>query len=150
MRKWLRLLIVLVVVLAVDAMAFGVYGVFGHDATMKSAFSLDIDQYAKQTRVTACVKPMAGRPGVADFRYLIMSQLPGRDDGLAVCKKIANSSGAYSDHADGRAWDWRAVARNPADLARVGLVHNWLLRTDERGNRNATATSGPAATSPPP
>jgi hypothetical protein len=139
MRKWLRLLIVLVVVLALDAVAFGVYGVFGHDATMKTASSMDIDQYPKQTRVTGCLKPMGPRPGVADFRYLIMSQLEGRDDGLAGCKKIANSSGAYSDHADGRAWDWHAVAKNPADIARVGLVLNWLLRTDERGNRNAMA-----------
>src|SRR5688572_26484338 len=100
MRKWLRLLIVLVVVLALDAVTFGVYGVFGHDATMKSAFSLDIAQYTKQTRVAAGAKPMAPRPGGPDFHPRLMSQLGRLDDGLPVCKKLANASGAYSDHAD--------------------------------------------------
>jgi hypothetical protein len=63
----------------------------------------------------------------------------GGDDGVAVCKKIANDSGALSDHADGRAWDWHAEATNPDDVARVNRLLDWLLRTDERGNRNAMA-----------
>ena len=80
-----------------------------------------------------------GKPGVAGFRRLILSQVGGGDDGLAVCKKIANDSGSFSDHADGRAWDWHMRADRPEDTAMVDRVLNWLLRTDERGNQNAVA-----------
>jgi hypothetical protein len=101
--------------------------------------ALDIDVYPRGTRVTGCADPLVGKPGVAAFRELILTQVGGADDGLAVCKKIANDSGSYSDHADGRAWDWHMHADNPADAAVVDQVLNWLLRTDERGNQNAVA-----------
>jgi hypothetical protein len=101
--------------------------------------ALDIDVYPRGTRVAGCAEPLVGKPGVAAFRDLILTQVGGDDDGLAVCKKIANDSGSYSDHADGRAWDWHMHADDPADAAVVDQVLNWLLRTDERGNQNAVA-----------
>jgi hypothetical protein len=76
---------------------------------------------------------------VAAFRAMILSQVGGRDDGLAVCKQIANGSGDFSDHADGRAWDWHMIASRATDRALVDRVLDWLLRTDERGQRNAMA-----------
>jgi hypothetical protein len=99
----------------------------------------DIDPYPVGTRVTGCADPLVGKPGVAGFRHLILSQVGGSDDGLAVCKRIANNSGSFSDHADGRAWDWHVRADRPADTAMVDRVLDWLLRTDERGNQNAVA-----------
>jgi len=106
---------------------------------LKAGALFDIDHYPARTKISACAAPLVGKPGVADFRALILSQVGGGDDGLAVCKKIANDSGVYSDHADGRAWDWRVKASSATDRAMVDQVFNWLLRTDERGNRNAMA-----------
>jgi hypothetical protein len=100
---------------------------------------VDIDGYPRQTVIKACADPLIDKPGVAAFRAMILSQVGGGDDGLAVCKQIANDSGDFSDHADGRAWDWHMIASNPTDLATVDQVLDWLLRTDERGNRNAMA-----------
>jgi hypothetical protein len=116
-----------------------VWGFADHPATTKTLALVDIDGYPASTRVTGCADPMGPKPGVADFRTLILSQVGGFDDGLAGCKQIANDSGAYSDHADGRAWDWRMRAASAVDRAKVDRVLNWLLRTDERGHRNANA-----------
>jgi hypothetical protein len=99
----------------------------------------DIDAYPLRTDVTACAKPLEPRPGVAAFRTLVLSRVGGGDDGSAVCKKIANDSGEYSDHADGRAWDWHLMANRASDRAMADRVLDWLLRTDERGHRNAMA-----------
>ena len=105
-----------------------------------AAFAIvDIDDYPRRTDVTACANPVVGKPGVVAFRAMILSQVGGRDDGMAVCKKIANASRSYSDHADGRAWDWHMVASDRSDVATVDRVLDWLLRTDERGQRNAMA-----------
>jgi len=106
---------------------------------MKALTKFDIDSYPMRTTVTGCANPLVDKPGVADFRALLLSQVGGGDDGLAVCKKIANESGAFSDHADGRAWDWQVNASSATDRAMVDQVLNWLLRTDERGHRNAMA-----------
>ena len=101
--------------------------------------AVDIDGYPARTEVTACAEPLVGKPGVVAFRSLVLSQLGGGDDGLQVCKLIANDSGSLSDHADGRAWDWHVEAKRATDRARVDRLLNWLLRPDERGHRNAMA-----------
>lgn len=100
---------------------------------------VNIDSYPPRTKVTGCADPLVGRAGVREFQTLILTQVGGGDDGLALCKKIANGSGSFSDHADGRAWDWHVKASNKSDQAKVSRVLNWLLRTDELGNRNAMA-----------
>lgn len=123
---------------AIALCAVALVGLGRADAT-KALASVDIDHYPRTTKVTACADPLVGKPGVVDFRTLILSQVGGRDDGLVVCKRIANASGAYSDHADGRAWDWHVKASSATDRAMVDRVLNWLLRTDERGHRNAMA-----------
>jgi hypothetical protein len=111
-----------------------------HPPQLVAKFGLvDIDGYPRQTAVKACAEPLAPKPGVAAFRAMILSQVGGGDDGSAVCKEIANNSGELSDHADGRAWDWHVVASSPSDRAMVDTVFNWLLRTDDRGHRNAMA-----------
>lgn len=135
-RGWPRYGIVAVVVTAICA---AVVSALGQTDTKKTLNLRDIDAYPMRTKVTACANPLVDRPGVAEFRTLILSQVGGDDDGTAVCKKIANDSGDFSDHADGRAWDWHVVASRPSDRALVDRVLNWLLRTDERGNRNAMA-----------
>jgi hypothetical protein len=133
-RWWQVIGLVLLAVLGVVG-----YGVFGGGARMAALSIVDIDGYPRQTEVKGCANPLVGKPGVVQFRSMILSQLGGGDDGLAACKEIANNSGEYSDHADGRAWDWHVSAANAADRGRVDRVLDWLLRTDDRGNRNAMA-----------
>jgi hypothetical protein len=116
-----------------------VFGLSGQQHPMAAFAIVDIDGYPRRTPVTACADPLLDRPGVAAFRTMILSQVGGTDDGLAVCKEIANGSGTLSDHADGRAWDWHMNANRRADRAVVDRVLDWLLRTDERGHRNAMA-----------
>ena len=132
LRFWLGVTLVLALcaVFAWEAGPARTVGTFG---------IADIDGYPQQNRITACARPLAAKPGVAAFRSLILSQVGGGDDGSAVCKEIANNSGALSDHADGRAWDWHVQASSGTDRALVDRVLDWLLRPDERGNRNAMA-----------
>jgi hypothetical protein len=125
-----------VVVTAMCAVAFVS---ITHGGTQRTMSIVDIDPYPARTDVTSCARPLVGKPGVMAFRALVLTQVGGGDDGVAVCKRIANDSGAYSDHADGRAWDWHVHASRSADRAKVNRVLDWLLRTDERGNRNAMA-----------
>jgi hypothetical protein len=120
------------------ALGAGAVGWFGRPTPMQAFAIADIDGYPKLTRVTACARPLVAKPGVAAFRSMILSEVGGGDDGSAVCKNIAGS-GTYSDHADGRAWDWHVKASSASDRALVDQVLDWLLRTDERGNRNAMA-----------
>ncbi len=124
-------------VLALYAVAL--VALFGRLDRISVLTMVNIDSYPARTKVTGCADPLVGKAGVQDFRTLILSQMGGGDDGLAVCKKIANGSGSFSDHADGRAWDWHVKASNASDRAKVNRVLNWLLRTDELGNRNAMA-----------
>jgi hypothetical protein len=113
--------------------------VIGRVDVVRTLTRADIDGYPARTKVSACADPLVGKSGVVAFRDLILSQVGGGDDGLAVCKHVANESGSYSDHADGRAWDWRVRASSPTDRAMVDRVLNWLMRTDDRGRRNAMA-----------
>lgn len=136
MRDRARYLVTVGTVVALSAAGIALSG----DASWTEVESAaEIDTYPARTRVTGCADPLVARPGVADFRRLILSNVGGGDDGLEVCKKIANNSGSYSDHADGRAWDWHVHASDADDSAMVDRVLDWLLRPDERGNRNAMA-----------
>jgi hypothetical protein len=131
--RWLTLVVAIVTLGAYAAVS-------SQEPHPEARFALvDIDAYPRLTGISACANPLVPKPGVAAFRSMILSQVGGTDDGLAVCKEIANGTGTLSDHADGRAWDWHAVAARPADAARVAQVLDWLLRTDERGQRNAMA-----------
>jgi hypothetical protein len=125
-----------VVCLLLSGFMFGLSGLHG---PMVAITAVDIDAYPTRTPITACADPLMDRPGVAAFRAMILSQVGGSDGGLSVCKEIANGSGTLSDHADGRAWDWLMNVSRPTDRAMVDQVLDWLLRTDERGHRNAIA-----------
>jgi hypothetical protein len=125
------------IAIALGAAAVVVFGVERHGR--RTMAIVDIDPYPARTDVTGCTRPLVGKPGVQAFRSLILTQVGGGDDGLAVCKRIANASREYSDHADGRAWDWHVRASRAHDRALVDRVLDWLLRTDERGHRNAMA-----------
>src|SRR5262245_47989183 len=115
------------------------YGMSDQPQLVTKFALVDIDGYPARTSLTSCANPLVPKPGVAAFRAMILSQVDGSDDGIAVCKEIANSSKELSDHADGRAWDWHMLASSESDRAVVDRVLDWLLRTDERGNRNAMA-----------
>ena len=112
------------------------------------------------TPVARCADPLVSRPGVAAFRSMILSQVGGRDDGLAVCKEIANGSGTLSDHADGRAWDWHMVASRAGRPGRwstrcstgcsapmsVVTATRWRAGSASRTSSGTTCTTGSVAT----
>ena len=83
---------------------------------------------------TAC-DPVA-RPGVVRFRDLVLAAYPGTGDSGIV---RACSTGGTSEHKEGRAWDWRVSAANPAHVAQVADLMEWLLAPDELGRDAAMA-----------
>jgi hypothetical protein len=76
------------------------------------------------------------KPGAIAFRDLVLATYPHtRDSGISR----ACSVGSTSEHKEGRAWDWRVSAFDPADRAAVDDLMTWLLTTDEHGNVAAMA-----------
>lgn len=76
------------------------------------------------------------RAGVVAFRSMVLSTYPGTGDSGIV---RACSIGGTSEHKQGRAWDWRANAADPAQAAQVEDLLTWLLASDEQGNTAAMA-----------
>ncbi|MCC7077612.1 MAG: hypothetical protein IT198_10850 [Acidimicrobiia bacterium] len=76
------------------------------------------------------------KPGVAQFRSLILAAYPGT--GAGTTERGCNSGGK-SEHKEGRAWDWGVRADVPAQKAAAGDLLEWLLATDSAGNAHAIA-----------
>ena len=93
-----------------------------------------IEAFAPYQGPTAC-DPVA-RPGVVAFRTLVLAAYPGTGDAGIV---RACTVGGASEHKEGRAWDWRVSASNPAHVAQVDDLMQWLLAPDELGNHAAMA-----------
>jgi hypothetical protein len=51
----------------------------------------------------------------------------------------ACSTGGTSEHKEGRAWDWRVSAADPAQALQATDLLDWLLAPDEHGNAAAMA-----------
>lgn len=98
------------------------------------SFPAGIDDYARYEGQTECLS--AEQPGVREFRDLVMQAYPntGRGNILRNC-----NVGGRSEHKEGRAWDWGVHVDNPSQKAAADELVNWLLATDEHGNRHAMA-----------
>lgn len=73
-------------------------------------------------------------PGVAAFEKLVLATYPNTTS-LGDMRSCA--VGGVSEHEDGRAWDWGADHRVPAQRAAGESLLHWLFATDADGNRDA-------------
>jgi hypothetical protein len=122
--------------LLVLALAFGlVLSTVGAAAALpsSSSFGPSIEGYARHVQPTQCFGTEA--PGVAAFRQLLRDRYGANAGGIL---RGCNVGGA-SDHKEGRAYDWMLDANRATDRAKADEVLNWLLATDEYGNRHAMA-----------
>ena len=99
------------------------------------AYGPEIEAYPEYERQQRC-QPRDDRPGVTGFRDLVLERYPGTRDGGIV---RACHLGGPSLHKEGRAWDWMLDAGDPDEQAMADEVLEWLLETDEHGNRHAMA-----------
>jgi len=96
------------------------------------SFGPAIDGYATYVPQSTC-DPVV-KPGVADFRQLVLAAYPGSSD-LGITR--ACNIGGVSEHKEGRAWDWGVSAASPTQSAQANELLTWLLATDRYGNHAA-------------
>ena len=97
-------------------------------------FGPEIDDYANYEGQSDCLN--VEQPGVQAFRDMVMDVYPetGRGSILRDC-----NSGGRSEHKEGRAWDWMVNADVTSEKRAAEEVLDWLLATDEHGNKHAMA-----------
>lgn len=93
-----------------------------------------IDPYVPWEPETLC-QPTA-KPGAIEFQRLLQ-----RTYGTSIASNItrACSGSGSSGHHAGRAIDWMTNVRNPAQADIGWSMVNWLLATDQYGNKHAMA-----------
>ncbi|MBW2733605.1 MAG: hypothetical protein JRH20_14550, partial [Deltaproteobacteria bacterium] len=102
----------------------------GNYAPLGPGFGSPIEGYSDYVGQSSCDPPE--KAGVAAFRAFVNQTYPCTGD-LGISR--ACSVGGLSEHKEGRAWDWQVNASHPSAQALV----DWLLATDEHGNRDAMA-----------
>lgn len=72
------------------------------------------------------------RKGIAKFRDLVIKTYPQTSDwgSLRDC-----TDDGTSEHLDGRAWDWRADAKDPEEFAAATDLINWLMAKGPDGQQ---------------
>lgn len=103
-------------------------------APASPSFGSEIEALAPYQGPTAC-DPVA-RPGVVQFRDMVLAAYPGTGDSGIV---RACTVGGTSEHKEGRAWDWRVNTASPSQVEQVDDLMTWLLAPDELGNSAAMA-----------
>ncbi|HEX6869558.1 MAG TPA: hypothetical protein VF163_00545 [Micromonosporaceae bacterium] len=93
-------------------------------------FGALIDDYAAGDFQDTC-SPTA-RPGVVDFRDILLASYPGTAD-WGIVRDC--SVGGRSEHKEGRALDWGVSSFSQMAIANDAL--NWLMATDKYGNAHA-------------
>ncbi|HSK24968.1 MAG TPA: S-layer homology domain-containing protein [Egicoccus sp.] len=95
-------------------------------------FGPAIDGYARYEGQTGC---SGEQPGAQEFRALLQKAYGANGAGITR----SCSSGGKSEHKEGRAYDWMLNAGSSSDRAKADELLNWLLKTDEHGNKHAMA-----------
>lgn len=91
-----------------------------------------IEDYAPYQPATRCAP--AAKPGTVVLARWTVARYGGRSIGISrAC------GGSRSEHQEGRAFDWAADVRRPADRLRVARLLIALLATDGAGNPDALA-----------
>jgi len=129
-RRWLRVL--QTAIAGSIAGAFALSAAPAHAALPTPDFTgIAIDGYAPYDGQTTC--DPTPKPGVVDFRNILLDEYPGRDTGISRdCSRPGQS-----EHKEGRALDFEFNAGNPTQAAQAATVLNWLLATDRAGNAHA-------------
>lgn len=88
------------------------------------AFGSSIDGLAAYDPQNTCYD--TAQPGVVGFRDIVLGTFPTTGDSglLRAC-----SVGGRSEHEEGRARDWKVSVGDPADVASVEKVMDWLFAT---------------------
>lgn len=95
-------------------------------------FGSAIDAYQSYVGQSTC--DPTPKPGVVDFRNLVLATYPGTGDyGISRDCNV----GGQSEHKEGRAWDWAVNAFDGAQKAQADDLINWLLANDNWGNAHA-------------
>ena len=132
-RPLRRVLVTLLVVLATLALPVAPAGA-APSAPPVLPVDGGIEALAPYQAQTSC--DASAKPGVIRFRELVLSAYPDTGDSGIV---RGCTVGGASEHKEGRAWDWRVSASDPADVAQVTELIDWLLAPDELGNEAAMA-----------
>ncbi|MFP5220287.1 MAG: LGFP repeat-containing protein, partial [Actinomycetes bacterium] len=90
-----------------------------------------LSSYDPQSTCSPTVKP-----GTGALRSLVLATYTNTGDSGIV---RACTIGGTSEHKEGRAWDWRVDAFDPAQYAAARDMLTWLLATDAHGNSYAIA-----------
>ena len=88
-----------------------------------------IEGFAPYQPQTTC-SPTA-KPGTVALRTIVLAAYGGTGD-YGIIRDC--SLGGRSEHKEGRAWDWKASAGNPTQVAQVNDMLRWLFATDRYGN----------------
>jgi hypothetical protein len=119
------------VVVAVTALTGVAVGAERVDAAPPTpSFGSSIDAYQDYVGQSTC--DPTPKPGVVDFRDMILATYPDTHD-TGISRDC--DQGGQSEHKEGRAWDWGASAAT--QRGEINDLLNWLLATDQYGNRNA-------------
>ena len=93
---------------------------------------VSVEAFAERVPPTKC-EPTP-KPGVVLFRKFVLEHLGGGDSGICRTKGCPPST---SEHHEGRAWDWTVDVNNPADVARVEQLFDWLFKPGTNGEPEA-------------
>ncbi len=101
-------------------------GLTQHAAALKGP----VDDFARYVPQTSCDPKW--RKGVDAFRDLVLAAYPTTQDwgSLRNC-----TDDGVSEHLDGRAWDWRANAKDPDEFAAATDLINWLMADGPDGEQ---------------
>lgn len=117
---------------AAAAVTVTLVGSAGAEPPEVPEFTTPVDDYQAEDTQTTC--DPTPKPGVEDFRDLILESYPdtsdagiGRDCDPKSVKKIEHYEGDTSEHYEGRAWDWKVDAATQREQA--DEVFDWLLKT---------------------
>ena len=96
-------------------------------------FSKTIEAYATYQEQQFC-SPV-NRPGAEKIAGLIRTTY-GSDEAIGIAR---NSCTSVSEHNEGRALDWMVDSTTKAGMNKAKAFLDWLLATDQYGNKNAMA-----------
>lgn len=88
----------------------------------------EVDSFAAYVPQTSCDPKW--RKGVKRFRDLVLQAYPATEDWGSI--RDCTDDG-ISEHLDGRAWDWRANAKDPEEFAAATDLINWLMAEGPNG-----------------
>ena len=104
------------------------------EAPTPPSFAAGIEPYPSYDGQSTC-SPSA-KPGTIAFRDMVLAEYPNTGT-YGISRDC--SIGGTSEHKEGRAWDWRANVNNSGERAAVDDFLDWLLATDQYGNKHAMA-----------